>query len=194
VSKDRERRDTKDGEKRNGRDDKDSDKAAKEPETQDKDRDKDKDRKDDRENGDRRNSPPRRPSPKRPSPKRPSPRRQSPRRPSPTRRPSPPKQRSSRSRSPPRRRNRGAVPFGERSRKDLEERKAAADGPKITGDMNEDEIMAMMGVPSGFDTTKGKKVVDGGASTGISRLKSKRHYRQYMNRRGGFNRPLAPTQ
>lgn len=44
----------------------------------------------------------------------------------------------------------------------------------------------------GFDSTKGKPVDDNahGAAAGATRHESKRDYRQYMNRRGGFNRPL----
>jgi U4/U6.U5 tri-snRNP-associated protein 3 len=45
----------------------------------------------------------------------------------------------------------------------------------------------MMGFSS-FDTTKNKHV-DGNAQ-GETKLNRPRKYRQYMNRRGGFNRPL----
>jgi len=41
---------------------------------------------------------------------------------------------------------------------------------------------------SGFDTTKGKKVK--GNDVGDVHVIVKRKYRQYMNRKGGFNRPL----
>jgi U4/U6.U5 tri-snRNP-associated protein 3 len=56
--------------------------------------------------------------------------------------------------------------------------------------MNEDEIemMKMMGIPIGFDSTKGKPVP--GADVSGVRAVTKRQPRQYMNRRGGFNRPL----
>jgi len=55
--------------------------------------------------------------------------------------------------------------------------------------VNEDEaaMMALMGF-GGFDSTKGKPVV--GNETGIVDIKKQRTWRQYMNRRGGFNRPL----
>jgi len=61
-------------------------------------------------------------------------------------------------------------------------------------DPNEDPEQAMMkamGI-SGFNTTKGKKVV-GNDAAAVS-IKKQRQYRQYMNRRGGFNRPLDKIQ
>merc|ERR1739838_504613 len=54
-------------------------------------------------------------------------------------------------------------------------------------DENE-SMMAMMGF-SNFDTTQNKKV-DGNNIVGVSRTHKQRKYRQYMNRKGGFNRPL----
>lgn len=51
----------------------------------------------------------------------------------------------------------------------------------------EQEMMRMMGF-CGFDTTKGKKV--DGNDVGAVHVILKRKYRQYMNRKGGFNRPL----
>ncbi|ORY71557.1 uncharacterized protein BCR38DRAFT_417381 [Pseudomassariella vexata] len=64
-------------------------------------------------------------------------------------------------------------------------------------DEDEDEIeidggvdmAAMMGFSS-FDSTKGKKVK--GNDVGAVRKEKKSEYRQYMNRVGGFNRPLSP--
>jgi len=55
----------------------------------------------------------------------------------------------------------------------------------------EDQMKALLGF-GGFDTTKGKQVDDNvkGAASGAVRKDTKREYRQYMNRRGGFNRPL----
>lgn len=52
---------------------------------------------------------------------------------------------------------------------------------------DEQEIMKTMGFCS-FDSTKGKKVA--GNDVGIVHVILKRKYRQYMNRKGGFNRPL----
>jgi U4/U6.U5 tri-snRNP-associated protein 3 len=51
----------------------------------------------------------------------------------------------------------------------------------------EEDMAHMMGFSS-FDTTKNKHV-DGNAQ-GETKLNRPRKYRQYMNRRGGFNRPL----
>lgn len=51
----------------------------------------------------------------------------------------------------------------------------------------EQEMMKAMGF-CGFDTTKGKKV--DGNDAGEVHVILKRKYRQYMNRKGGFNRPL----
>lgn len=53
----------------------------------------------------------------------------------------------------------------------------------------DDDMAAMMGF-GGFGTTKGKKVV--GNNVGAVRKEKKTEYRQYMNRVGGFNRPLSP--
>lgn len=51
----------------------------------------------------------------------------------------------------------------------------------------EQEMLRTMGF-CGFDTTKGKKVE--GNNVGEVHVILKRKYRQYMNRKGGFNRPL----
>lgn len=51
----------------------------------------------------------------------------------------------------------------------------------------EQEMMMTMGF-CGFDSTKGKKVE--GNDSGAVHVILKRKYRQYMNRKGGFNRPL----
>ncbi|KAJ2763718.1 U4/U6.U5 small nuclear ribonucleoprotein [Coemansia nantahalensis] len=54
--------------------------------------------------------------------------------------------------------------------------------------MTEDEqMMALMGF-GGFDTTKDKAVA--GNSVGAANVKKQRKFRQYMNRKGGFNRLL----
>ncbi|KAJ1978456.1 hypothetical protein H4R35_001897 [Dimargaris xerosporica] len=52
---------------------------------------------------------------------------------------------------------------------------------------SEEAMMAMLGFGS-FGTTKGQHVQ--GNDAGDASIKLKRQYRQYMNRRGGFNRPL----
>ncbi|KAF9932892.1 hypothetical protein FBU30_007051 [Linnemannia zychae] len=58
---------------------------------------------------------------------------------------------------------------------------------EMTPEEQEARMMAMMGF-GGFDSTKGKKVA--GADVSGVDIKKQRQYRQYMNRRGGFNRPL----
>lgn len=50
------------------------------------------------------------------------------------------------------------------------------------------EMMKLMGFGS-FDTTKGRKT-DGSVNAYAVNVTMKRKYRQYMNRKGGFNRPL----
>ncbi|CAI5967796.1 unnamed protein product [Closterium sp. NIES-64] len=50
-------------------------------------------------------------------------------------------------------------------------------------------MMQMMGIPMDFNTTKGKEV-KGANQLSAVKLSTKRQPRQYMNRRGGFNRPL----
>ncbi|KAL8400610.1 hypothetical protein RB594_000855 [Gaeumannomyces avenae] len=52
-------------------------------------------------------------------------------------------------------------------------------------------MQAMMGF-GGFGTTKNKKIV--GNDVGGIRKEKKTEYRQYMNRQGGFNRPLSPSR
>ncbi|WAR21857.1 SNR27-like protein [Mya arenaria] len=52
---------------------------------------------------------------------------------------------------------------------------------------DEQELMKVMGF-SGFDSTKDKQVV--GNEHYCANITRKRRYRQYMNRKGGFNRPL----
>ncbi len=56
----------------------------------------------------------------------------------------------------------------------------------------EEEQMRMMLGFNGFGTTKGKAVADNqhSAARGAASKNKGRKYRQYMNRKGGFNRPL----
>lgn len=82
----------------------------------------------------------------------------------------------------------------ERLRKKEKEREArlAMEATLTAEDMvgkTEEEIdmMKTMGF-KGFGTTKGKKVK--GNDVGEVHVVVKRKYRQYMNRKGGFNRPL----
>ncbi|ORX72253.1 DUF1777-domain-containing protein [Linderina pennispora] len=57
----------------------------------------------------------------------------------------------------------------------------------LSGMTEEEQMMALMGF-GGFDSTKGKSVA--GNSDGAANVKKQRKFRQYMNRKGGFNRPL----
>jgi U4/U6.U5 tri-snRNP-associated protein 3 len=56
---------------------------------------------------------------------------------------------------------------------------------------NEEEITKLLGF-GGFGTTKGTAVEDNqqGAAHGAVSKHKERKYRQYMNRKAGFNRPL----
>ncbi|CAK7270515.1 hypothetical protein SEPCBS57363_004142 [Sporothrix epigloea] len=54
-----------------------------------------------------------------------------------------------------------------------------------------DAMQAMMGFGS-FASTKGTKVA--GNNAGAVRKVKRTEYRQYMNRQGGFNRPLSPSR
>ena len=58
--------------------------------------------------------------------------------------------------------------------------------------IDEEEMNRLLGF-GGFGSTKGKQVVDNaeGASAGAAARHKERKYRQYMNRKGGFNRPLS---
>ncbi|CAF0727313.1 unnamed protein product [Didymodactylos carnosus] len=55
---------------------------------------------------------------------------------------------------------------------------------------DEIEMMKTMGFAT-FDTTKGKHT-EGSTNAFAANIQQKRRYRQYMNRKGGFNRPLDP--
>ena len=61
----------------------------------------------------------------------------------------------------------------------------------VDGEVTQDAIdmIQLMGF-SGFDSSKGKAHSDGAVKAHGSSIQVKRKYRQYMNRRGGFNRPL----
>ena len=54
-------------------------------------------------------------------------------------------------------------------------------------EVDEDQMAAIMGFGN-FGTSKGKNVEDN--SEGFAEVRKERTWRQYMNRRGGFNRPL----
>ncbi|KAG8833532.1 hypothetical protein FRC17_010564 [Serendipita sp. 399] len=58
---------------------------------------------------------------------------------------------------------------------------------KEVGEAGEEDVMALMGF-TGFGSTKGQAVE--GNQEGAVKINKQRTWRQYMNRRGGFNRPL----
>ena len=64
--------------------------------------------------------------------------------------------------------------------------------PKELEGLDEDEQMQRLLGFSGFSSTKGTEVEDNKttAAKGASTKNKARKYRQYMNRKGGFNRPL----
>ncbi|TDH68000.1 hypothetical protein CCR75_007579 [Bremia lactucae] len=64
--------------------------------------------------------------------------------------------------------------------------------PNAISQLSEEEQMKLLLGINGFDSTKGKEVDENtkSAAVGTARRESKREYRQYMNRRGGFNRLL----
>jgi len=65
------------------------------------------------------------------------------------------------------------------------------DPNQLEGKTDEEiEMLKIMGF-AGFDTTKGKHVE--GTNHSAINIQQKRKYRQYMNRKGGFNRPLDPV-
>ena len=66
------------------------------------------------------------------------------------------------------------------------------DPQELEGKSQEEiDMLKLMGF-STFDTTKGKHV-DGACNAFAVNIQQKRKYRQYMNRKGGFNRPLDPV-
>lgn len=60
---------------------------------------------------------------------------------------------------------------------------------------DEDEEMTMQRIMGfqGFRSTKNTKVPGNDKNYAVHKVK-KSEYRQYMNRVGGFNRPLSPTR
>ncbi|KAI0212871.1 hypothetical protein LSAT2_002196 [Lamellibrachia satsuma] len=93
------------------------------------------------------------------------------------------------SRSPPRKRHRTPSEDRDSNNDDcvLIERPEIDESQLEGKTPDEIEMMKVMGF-AGFDTTKGKHV--NGNDVYVANIVHKRKYRQYMNRRGGFNRPL----
>lgn len=65
------------------------------------------------------------------------------------------------------------------------------DEEELEGLDEEEQMQKLFGF-GGFASTKGKSVEDNqsSASRGVAAKNKARKYRQYMNRKGGFNRPL----
>jgi U4/U6.U5 tri-snRNP-associated protein 3 len=68
-----------------------------------------------------------------------------------------------------------------------QDKKEATQEEDVDPDDPEAQMMKLMGF-GGFESTKGKHVP--GADASGANVKKQAKYRQYMNRRGGFNRPL----
>lgn len=62
---------------------------------------------------------------------------------------------------------------------------------ELDGDELNREMLRVMGFAK-FKTTKQTPVAGNKGAYGVS-VDKKTRYRQYMNRRGGFNRPLSPS-
>ncbi|XGW21084.1 hypothetical protein V3C99_004220 [Haemonchus contortus] len=100
------------------------------------------------------------------------------------------KERRSRSRSPyERRRSRSRDRRGRDDRRRRDDRDKQKQEPISLDQLVncEQDISALMGF-TGFNTTKNKKVHVN--YDGAVKINKPRRYRQYMNRKGGFNRPL----
>lgn len=70
-----------------------------------------------------------------------------------------------------------------------EDERGEDDDDDVVVDDSMDAMKAMMGF-GGFGSTKGTKIP--GNNVGAVRKEKTTEYRQYMNRVGGFNRPLSP--
>ncbi|KAG6329729.1 hypothetical protein ID866_9357 [Astraeus odoratus] len=73
------------------------------------------------------------------------------------------------------------------SKADFDSSTVREEGEEMDVTNDDEDMMAVMGL-SGFGSTKGKHVE--GNQEGTANVKKMRTWRQYMNRRGGFNRPL----
>jgi len=66
------------------------------------------------------------------------------------------------------------------------------DETDLEGLDDEEQMRMLLGFTGGFGSTSGKPVEDNqtSAAKGAANKTKARKYRQYMNRKGGFNRPL----
>jgi hypothetical protein len=61
--------------------------------------------------------------------------------------------------------------------------------------LGEEIDLSAFGLPSGFNSSKGKKVEGNDEKLTSGHItQTNRQYRQYMNRRGGFNKNLEPDK
>ncbi|XP_061763051.1 U4/U6.U5 small nuclear ribonucleoprotein 27 kDa protein [Nerophis ophidion] len=100
-----------------------------------------------------------------------------------------------RSRSPRRHRSSSLSPMRQKDRRDDDRKETKSSKPvqisaeDMQGKTEEEiEMMKLMGFAT-FNTSKGKKS-EGSTKAFAINVSMKRKYRQYMNRKGGFNRPL----
>ncbi|KAJ8597996.1 hypothetical protein M405DRAFT_6535 [Rhizopogon salebrosus TDB-379] len=94
----------------------------------------------------------------------------------------------SKTRTPPPGSSADVGPSSSHGRPNLDPDAASEEGETMDAtNADEDAMMAAMGL-AGFGSTKGKHVE--GNQEGSVSVKKMRTWRQYMNRRGGFNRPL----
>ena len=88
----------------------------------------------------------------------------------------------------------------DRKRRDKEAKAKAAAAQEQPADLsagfNADDIamMQQLGLPFDFSTTQGQEVDDAAANESAVKVTSQRKPRQYMNRKGGFNRVLPAEQ
>lgn len=94
-----------------------------------------------------------------------------------------------RSRSASRERREWRAKLAARRRESSEEGEAAPNSEDK--DLTEEQLMQKLMGFDGFSSSKGKEHTSTDVS-GVSK-RSRRRYRQYMNRKGGFNRPLSPV-
>jgi U4/U6.U5 tri-snRNP-associated protein 3 len=84
----------------------------------------------------------------------------------------------------------------ERKRREKEGKGREEKPADLMAGLTADEIMQMqqLGLPFGFRTTQGQEVDDPAAHESAVKITSQRKARQFMNRKGGFNRMLPAEQ
>lgn len=84
----------------------------------------------------------------------------------------------------------------QREKEERERQKQTKAKPDMTAGLTADEMAMMqnLGLPFGFNTTQGLQIDDEAANESAVKISSQRKPRQYMNRKGGFNRPLPAEQ